>query len=39
MECTIERDILDNIDLNTVLDDFASKMSEEVSFYEKQWIL
>jgi hypothetical protein len=23
--CTIERDILDTIDLNTVLDDFASR--------------
>jgi hypothetical protein len=33
--CTIERTILENVDLNTVLDDFSSKkMLEEVYFYE-----
>ena len=33
--CSIEKDILDTIDLNTVLDDFASRNAREVSFHEK----
>ena len=30
--CTIERDILDTIDLNTVLDDFASRNARRTIF-------
>jgi hypothetical protein len=34
--CTIEKDILDTIDLNAVLNGFASRNAEEISFYKKQ---
>jgi hypothetical protein len=36
--CTIERDILDSIDLSTVLDDFASRNAGRQIFHDKQGI-